>query len=134
VIATDPEPDLALALDLPAPDPADDYPADDDGSLDVRWVGLDPRLVLEERGQVARRERRHRARLTVGLELEQRVEVRVDRLAERDLGHHEGAARNNGTGSATPFGPVGPSASAWSKTHSRSASNVSILHTVSRNL
>jgi hypothetical protein len=57
VIATDPEPDVALAVDLPAPDRADDSPAGDDRSLDVRWVGLDPRLALQERGQVARRER-----------------------------------------------------------------------------
>src|SRR4029453_1256261 len=114
----------ALAWDLPAPDPADDFPAGDDRSLDVRWVGLDPRLALQERGQVARRERRHRARLTVGLELEQRAEVRVDRLAERDLGHHDDAARNNGTRYATPFSSMGPSASNRSRTRSRSA-NVS---------
>ena len=97
-------------------------------------IGFDLGLVLEERGQVSRWERRHRARLRIGLEHEQRAEVRVDRLAERDLGHHDDAARNNGTGSATPFGPVGPSASNRSRTRSRSASNVSILHTVSRNL
>src|SRR5919106_4158074 len=89
VIATDPEADVALAFDLPAPDPADDSPADDDRSLDRRRVGLGLRLTLEERGQVARRERRHRARLGIGLELEQRAEVRVDRLAERNLGHHD---------------------------------------------
>jgi hypothetical protein len=91
-------------------------------------------LALEERGQVARRERRHRARLTVGLELEQRAEVRVDRLPERDLGHHEDAARNSGTGSATPFSSMAPSSSIRSRTRSRSASNVSIFHTVSRTL
>ena len=68
----------------------------------IDWVGRDLRLVLEERGQVARRERRHRARFRVGLELEQRAEVRLDPLAERELGHHEDAARNSGTGSATP--------------------------------
>jgi hypothetical protein len=67
------------------------------------------------------------------LEIEQRAEVRVDPLAERELGHHEDAARNNGTGSATPFSSMGPSASNRSKTRSR-GSNVSILHTVSRNL
>jgi hypothetical protein len=66
-------------------------------------VGIDLRLVLEERGQLARRERRHRARLRIGLELEQRAEVGVDRLAERDLSHQEDAAWNNGTGSATPL-------------------------------
>jgi hypothetical protein len=44
---------------------------------------------------------------------------------------HEDAARNNGTGC---FGSMGPSASNRSRTRSRSASNVFILHTVSRNL
>src|SRR4029450_9785650 len=49
VIATDQEPDVALAFDLPAPDRADDSPTGDDRSRDRRWVGLDLRLVLEER-------------------------------------------------------------------------------------
>jgi hypothetical protein len=51
VIATDPEPHVALAFDLPAPHRADDSPAGDDRSRDHRWVGLDLRLVLEERGR-----------------------------------------------------------------------------------
>jgi hypothetical protein len=42
--------------------------------------------VLEERRQIARRERRHRVRLGVGLELEQRAEIRLNRLAEFDGG------------------------------------------------
>jgi hypothetical protein len=110
-------------------------------SSTMGWVGVEtsrettcPFAALQERGQVARRERRHRARFRVGLELEQRAEVRVDRLAERDLGHHEDAARNNGTGSVTPFGSMAPSVSNRSRTRSRSASNVSIFHTVSRRL
>src|SRR5918996_3052923 len=103
VSATDPEPDVALAFNLPAPDRADDSPASDYRPRDRRWVGLDLRLVLEERGQIARGERRHRARFRVGLELEQRAEVRIDRLAERELGHHDDAL-----GTTAP-GPLRPS-------------------------
>ena len=108
VIPTNQEPDVALAFDLPAPDRADDSPAGDDRS---RADGS--ALIFASCSRNAGRSRDGNAAIVLasGSAWNSNSVRRSASIVWRsaDLGHHQDAARNNGTGAATPFSSTGPS-------------------------